>query len=263
MQVVLVFSALLVVVFSQSISFGGNNGNNNRRPTSGQPSNNGNRAPPRGGSSNTDTKFFGTGITTGNEGADGGILGAGAGFLLGTALANANNNNNPCGRRKKRQINVPNQANGNDPNKKFFGGLFGGGSSNNGCNCGRRKRQAPGEQDINNKFFGLESLLGFGNNNNNNCGCNCGFSNNNNGFNSNNNNNNFNSFNTRRCECDNSKYFTSNGQVHGACQSSDGGGLWCYTRFRANDGCNDLQRSSRFRDNPWSYQACGGNFGRK
>jgi len=243
MKVVLVFSALLVVVFCQSISFGGNNGNNNnRRP----PSNNGNRTPPRGGSTNTDTKFI-PGITTGNEGVDGGIIGAGAGFLLGTALANANNNNNnPCGR-KKRQIN--------DPNKKFFGGLFGGGSSNNGCNCGRRKRDAPGENDINNKFFGLESLLGFGNSNNN-CGCNCGF---------NSNNNNFNNFNTRRCECDNSKYFRdfNNNQIHGACQSRDLGGFWCYTRAGANQGCNDLQRSSKFPNNPWSYQACGGSFGGK
>merc|ERR1711994_160134 len=115
----------------------------------------------------TDTRF----ISTGNELIDGGILGVGAGLLggavLGGALNGGNNNNynsnynNPCGRRKR-------QADGEDTNTRLFG-LFGG---NNGCNCGRRrKRQAPGEDEVGVRFFGLENLLGGGSN----CGCNCGY----------------------------------------------------------------------------------------
>merc|ERR1740131_188119 len=154
MKCLLVFLSVIVVYVAGQANFGGSTSRGNRRPSS-----NSNRGSSRGGGggTDTDTKFFG--ITTGNEAIDGGIIGTGAGFLLGSALAGATNN--PCGRRK-RQIN--------DPNKKFFGNLFGG---NSGCNCGRRKRDAPaGEADINNRFFGLENLFGLGGGNN--CGCNCG-----------------------------------------------------------------------------------------
>merc|ERR1711915_763888 len=82
---------------------------------------------------------------TGNEALDGGILGLGAGLL--------------------------------------GGALLGGGSG--GCNCGRRKRQAPGEDKPGTRFFGLDGLLGGGSNNNCcNCGYNSGYNNGyNNGFN--------------------------------------------------------------------------------
>merc|ERR1711971_385582 len=100
--------------------------------------------------SSTDTRF----ISSGNQLIDGGILGVGAGLLGGAVLGGAligggNNNynsnyNNPCGRRKR-------QADGDDSNPRIFG-LFGGG--NNGCNCGRRKRrQAPGEDGVGVRFF--------------------------------------------------------------------------------------------------------------
>merc|ERR1712066_1092246 len=112
------------------------------------------------GDPSTDTRF----ISSGNELIDGGILG---GAVLSGALGNNNYNsnyNNPCGRRKR-------QADGDDSNTRIFG-LFGGG--NNGCNCGRRKRrQAPGEDGVGVRFFGLENLLGGGGGNN--CGCNCGY----------------------------------------------------------------------------------------
>merc|ERR1719391_2005739 len=128
MKCLLVFLSVIVVYVVGQANFGGsaNRANSRPSPTS-------NRGSSSGGT-DTDTKFFG--ITTGNEALDGGIIGTGAGFLLGTALANANN---PCGRRK-RQINDPNKE-FNDPNKKILGSLLGG--SNNGCNCGRRKRDAP------------------------------------------------------------------------------------------------------------------------
>merc|ERR1719251_485248 len=86
----------------------------------------------------TDTRFFG--ITSGNEAIDGGIVGVGAGLLGGALLSGAlngggNNNNynsnynNPCGRRKR-------QADGDDTNTRLFGLL---GGNNNGCSCGRRR----------------------------------------------------------------------------------------------------------------------------
>merc|ERR1712154_151755 len=49
------------------------------------------------------------------------------------------NYNNPCGRRKR-------QADGDETNTRLFGLL---GGNNNGCNCGRRRRrQAPGEAEL-------------------------------------------------------------------------------------------------------------------
>merc|ERR1712244_115823 len=92
----------------------------------------------------TDTKKkdIDTKFFTGNEALDGGIVGLGAGLLGGALL----------------------------------------GGSGGGCNCGRRRRQAPGEDQPGTRFFGLENLLGGGNNN---C-CNCppAYNNNNNGYNS-------------------------------------------------------------------------------
>merc|ERR1712107_669957 len=47
-------------------------------------------------------------------------------------------------------------------------------------------------------------------------------------------------------------------ETHGACRRADNTGrTWCYT----NGGCADGQPSSRFPNNPWSYQACN-NYGK-
>merc|ERR1712183_165458 len=192
----------------------------------------------------TDTRF----ISSGNELIDGGILGVGAGLLGGAVLGGAlngggNNNynsnyNNPCGRRRR-------QADGDDSNTRIFG-LFGG---NNGCNCGRRKRrQAPGEDGVGVRFFGLENLLGGGGGNN--CGCNCGY--NQGGYNQG-------GYNPQqgRCECNYQLTFQDKyGNTHGACRRADETGrTWCYTTG-SYPGCSDARQSQRFPNNPWSYQAC-------
>merc|ERR1712032_1322423 len=103
-----------------------------------------------------------------------------------------------CGRRKR-------QADGEE---RFF--LPSGGS----CTCGRKKRQAgDGGVQPDTKFFGL-----FGNNNQH-CGSCC--------------------------------------NNHGACRRADNSGrTWCYTTGWGNSGCGDLQSSKRFPNNPWSYRAC-------
>merc|ERR1712061_227507 len=208
----------------------------------------------------TDTRF----ISTGNELIDGGILGVGAGLLggavLGGALNGGNNNfnsnfnspSNPCGRRKR-------QADGDETNTRLFG-LFGG---NNGCKCGRRrKRQAPGEDEVGVRFFGLGDLLGGGASNN--CGCNCGYPSNNypsnnypsNNYPSNNYPSNSGSY-QQNCQCNNQLTFQDNyGNTHGACRRADETGKrWCYT-MGGYPGCSDARQSQRFPNNPWSYQAC-------
>merc|ERR1712215_74561 len=212
----------------------------------------------------TDTRFF-----TGNEAIDGGILGLGAGLLGGAVLGGAlNGGGNGCGRRRR-------QADGT--NTKFLGALLGGGSGS--CNCGRKRRQAPGEDQPGLRFFGLETLLGGGNNN---C-CNCGGSGynngNNNGYNNGYNNGNNNGYNngnsnvgggfnsnvgggfnsgvsSSRCQCNYNLTFQDKyGQTHGACKRGDETGrVWCYT---TGYGCSDARQSQRFPSNPWSYQACG------
>merc|ERR1711913_262970 len=205
----------------------------------------------------TDTRF----ISTGNELIDGGILGVGAGLLggavLGGALNGGNNNfnsnfnspSNPCGRRKR-------QADGDETNTRLFG-LFGG---NNGGNCGRRrKRQAPGEDEVGVRFFGLENLLGGGSN----CGCNCGY---NQGYPSNSYPSNSYPSNSyfqqqSRCQCNNQLTFRDKyGRTHGACITADQTGrTWCYTTG-GYPGCSDARQSQRFPNNPWSYQACSSSF---
>merc|ERR1711909_30448 len=152
-------------------------------------------------------------ISTGNGFVDGGILGVGAGLLGGAVLSGALN----------------------------------GGNNNNYNPCGRRKRQG----DAGTRFFGLENLLGGGNNNN--CGCNCGYQPNypnNNYPNNNYPNNNF----QQQCQCNNNLTFRDKyGNTHGACRRADETGrTWCYTY----GGCPDSRQSNRFPNNPWSYQAC-------
>merc|ERR1739844_452279 len=167
-------------------------------------------------------------------------------------------------------------------NTKFLGALLGGGSG--GCNCGRKRRQAPGEDEVGVRFFGLETLLGGGNNNCCNCGgggYNSGYNNgynngNNNGYNNGYNTGNNNGYNngnsnvgggfnsgvsSSRCQCNYNLTFQDKyGQTHGACKRGDETGrVWCYT---TGYGCSDARQSQRFPSNPWSYQACSSQ-GRK
>merc|ERR1719474_2213213 len=117
------------------------------------------------------------------------------------------------------------------------------GNTGGSCCCGRKKRQVGGKDT---KLFGLG-----GNNNCGNCG-NCGGnfiggSSSSGGYNS-------------RCQCT-SQTFYSNGKVQGNCRSRDETGrLWCYTTGW-NSGCGDLRSSSRYPNNPWSYNACSNNYG--
>merc|ERR1712038_371377 len=183
----------------------------------------------------TDTRF----ISTGNELIDGGILGVGAGLLggavLGGALNGGNNNfnsnfnspSNPCGRRKR-------QADGDETNTRLFG------------------------------LFGLENLLGGGSN----CGCNCGYNQGypsnsypSNNYPSNNYPSNSNFQQQSRCQCNNQLTFRDKyGRTHGACITADQTGrTWCYTTG-GYPGCSDARQSQRFPTNPWSYQACSSSF---
>merc|ERR1712061_63349 len=120
---------------------------------------------------------------------------------------------------------------------------------------GRKRRQAPGEDEPGTRFFG--GLFGgtphcgnccyntqpFNNNGFNNNGFNSnfqnqGFNNQNQGF------NNLGSNSQNLCQCDYSKTFSDqNGLIHGACQRSDNTGRkWCYTTGWSNN-CGDLQTS--------------------
>merc|ERR1711953_1547394 len=171
-------------------------------------------------------------------------------------MGNYNSNyNNPCGRRKR-------QADGDDSNTRIFG-LFGGG--NNGCNCGRRRRrQAPGEDGVGVRFFGLENLLGGGGGNN--CGCNCGYNQGyDQGYNQGSNQGGYNqggyTQQQGQRQCNYQLTFQDKyGNTHGACRRADQTGrTWCYTTG-GYPGCSDARQSQRFPNNPWSYQACSSSF---
>merc|ERR1711910_279100 len=271
---------------SSSSSNNGNSPSSNRntnRPSSGSSS----------GVTDVDEKFFLGGDTpslTGNQALDGGIVGLGLGALgaavLGPTIQGALNGGQQsqgysCGRRRrKRQANFGgSQASGGqelDGEERFFL------PTGQGCTCntnGRRRRQAPGEDEPGTRFFG--GLFGgqqqhcgsccfnsqpFNNNNNgfNSNFHNQGFNNQNPGFNNqnqgfNNQNQGFNNQNqnTGRCQCNYSLTFSDqNGNTHGACQRRDNTGrTWCYTTGW-NNNCGDLQSSKRHPNNPWSYAAC-------
>merc|ERR1712002_979790 len=218
-----------------------------------------------------DEKFFFGGDTpslTGNQALDGGIVGLGLGALgaavLGPTIQGALNGGQQsqgysCGRRKRQANFGGSQASGGqelDGEERFF--LLTG----QGCTCntnGRRRRQAPGEDEPGTRFFG--GLFGGQQQH---CGSCCfnsqPFNNNNNGFNSNFQNQGFNNQNQNqgRCQCNYSLTFSDqNGNTHGACQRRDNTGrTWCYTTGW-NNNCGDLQRSNRYQNNPWSYRACG------
>merc|ERR1712115_715546 len=226
--------------------------------------NSANRNTNRPTSEDVDEKFFLGGDTpslTGNQALDGGIVGLGLGALgaavLGPTTQGALNGAqqsqgfNSCGRRK-RQANFggstsPGGAGAGgqdlDGEERFFL------PTGQGCTCnnGRRRRQAPGEDQPGTRFFG--GLFGGTPH----CGSCCYNSqpfNNNNGFNSN-------FQNHRVCQCDYSLTFRDqNGNTHGACQRRDNTGrTWCYTTGWSNN-CGDLQTSKRYPNNPWSYTAC-------
>merc|ERR1712233_157010 len=260
----LVSPLLCQLKFSGGVSSSSSNSNSN------SPNRNTNNRP-----TDVDEKFFLGGDTpslTGNQALDGGIVGLGLGALgaavLGPTIQGALNGGQQsqgysCGRRK-RQANFDGQTSGGggqdiDGEERFFL------PTGQGCTCnGRRRRQAPGENEPGTRFFG--GLFGGQQPH---CGSCCyntqPFNNNNNGFNSNfqnqgfnNQNQAFNNQNTGRCQCDYSLTFRDqNGNTHGACQRRDNTGrAWCYPTGWDNN-CGDLQRSNRFQNNPWSYRACG------
>merc|ERR1712038_634195 len=275
-------------------------------------SNSANRNTNRPTSGDVDEKFFLGGDTpslTGNQALDGGIVGLGLGALgaavLGPTIQGALNGAQQsqgysCGRRKRQANFGESQTSGGggggvqetDVDEGFFL------PTGQGCTCntnGRKRRQAPGEDEPGTRFFGglfggtphcgnccyntqpfnnngFNSNFqnqGFNNPSFNNQGSNFqnqGFNNQNQGFNNpsfNNQNQGFNNQNQgsnsqNRCQCDYSKTFSDqNGLIHGACQRSDNTGRkWCYTTGWSNN-CGDLQTSKRFPSNPWSYRACG------
>merc|ERR1712226_711748 len=134
-----------------------------------------------------------------------------------------------CGRRKRQANFGGSQTSGGggggvqetDVDERFFL------PTGQGCTCntnGRKRRQAPGEDEPGTRFFG--GLFGGTPH----CG-NCCYNTqpfNNNGFNSNFQNQGFNnpgSNSQNRCQCDYSKTFSDqNGLIHGACQRSDNTG---------------------------------------
>merc|ERR1711863_197043 len=234
---------------SSSSSSNGNSPSSNRntnRPSSGSSS----------GVTDVDEKLFFGGDTpslTGNQALDGGIVGLGLGALgaavLGPTIQGALNGAQQsqgysCGRRKRQANFGGSQTSGGgggggvqetDVDERFFL------PTGQGCTCntnGRKRRQAPGEDEPGTRFFG--GLFGGTPH----CG-NCCYNTqpfNNNGFNSNFQNQGFNnqgsnfqnqgfnnpgfnnpSFNSQnRCQCDYSKTFSDqNGLIHGACQRSD------------------------------------------
>merc|ERR1712158_111070 len=232
---------------SSSSNSNGNSANRNRntnRPT------------------DVDEKFFFGGDTpslTGNQALDGGIVGLGLGALgaavLGPTIQGALNGGQQsqgysCGRRKRQANFGGSQTSGGGGNQEIDGEERFFLPTGQGCTCntnGRRRRQAPGEDQPGTRFFG--GLFGGQQPH---CGSCC--------YNSqpfNNHNQGFNNQNNGRCQCDYSLTFRDqNGNTHGACQRRDNTGrTWCYTTGR-NNNCGDLQNSNRFPNNPWSYNAC-------
>merc|ERR1711922_27082 len=219
----------------------------------------------------------------GNQALDGGIVGLGLGALgaavLGPTIQGALNGGQQsqgysCGRRKRQANFGGSQASGGqeiDGEERFFL------PTGQGCTCntnGRRRRQAPGEDQPGTRFFG--GLFGgqqphcgsccynsqpFNNNNGFNSNFqNQGFNNQNQGFNNqgfNSQNQGFNNQINGRFQCYYSLTFRDqNGNTHGACQRRDNTGrTWCYTTGWSNN-CGDLQTSKRYPNNPWSYTAC-------
>merc|ERR1711990_817796 len=214
-----------------------------------------------------DEKFFFGGDTpslTGNQALDGGIVGLGLGALgaavLGPTIQGALNGGQQsqgysCGRRKRQANFGGSQASGGqelDGEERFFL------PTGQGCTCntnnGRRRRQAPGEDEPGTRFFG--GLFGGQQQH---CGSCCFNSQpfNNNGFNSNFQNQGFNNQNqgfNNQNQGFNNQGFNSQNQGFNNQRRDNTGRTWCYTTGR-NNNCGDLQNSKRFPNNPWSYNA--------
>merc|ERR1711915_202721 len=176
------------------------------------------------GPTNTNTKLF-----TGNQALDSGTLGFGLGVgaaVLGSSLMGGAANSNPCGKRRRRSAQ-------NSKDTRFF---LGGGGTN--CNYNTYPTNNYNTYPTNN-YNTYPS-------NNYNTGCNsC--------------NNNYNS--GGECRCTSLSWTDHYGNVNGNCRSHDSGkGRWCYTTGW-NSGCRDLHSSSRYPNNPWSYQACNNQWG--
>merc|ERR1711990_671864 len=60
------------------------------------------------------------------------------------------------------------------------------------------------------------------------------------------------------CQCSSPvlTFQDTEGRQQGNCLSADAGGVWCYVDNGATSSCRDLRQSSRFPNNPWSYEAC-------
>merc|ERR1711936_495609 len=254
-------AALVSPLLSQLKFNGGVSSSNSNSPSANRNTNNNNRP------TDVDEKFFFGGDTpslTGNQALDGGIVGLGLGALgaavLGPTIQGALNGGQQsqgysCGRRKRQANFGVSQTSGGggqeiDGEERFFL------PTGQGCTCntnGRRRRQAPGEDQPGTRFFG--GLFGGQQPHCGSCCYNSQPFNNNQGFNSK--NQGFNNQNNGRCQCDYSLTFRDqSGNTHGACQRRDNTGrTWCYTTGR-NNNCGDLQNSNRFPNNPWSYNAC-------
>merc|ERR1712211_104622 len=184
---------------------------------------------------NTNTKLF-----TGNQALDSGTLGFGLGLgaaALGGALSN-NANSNPCGKRKRSAQNK---------DSRFF---LGGGGSN--CNDNNYPSNNYNTYPSNNyNIYPSNNYNTYPSNN-----YNTYPSNNYNPYPSNN-------YNTGSgCRCTSLSWTDHYGNVNGNCRSSDHGkGSWCYTTGWSS-GCSDLHSSSRYPNNPWSYQACRNQWGK-
>jgi len=110
--------------------------------------------------------------------------------------------------------------------------------------CGKRKKRQTnfGNGDSNNNGDSTDSRLFLPNCNNQN--------------NFNNGGGNFNTGAGCNCRCS-TLTFSQNGVTYGNCRAPDNTGrYWCYTTGWNNNGCGDLQQSSRYPSNPWSYRAC-------
>merc|ERR1712032_58824 len=265
----LVSPLLCQLKFNGGVSSSSSNSNS---PSANRNTNNNNRP------TDVDEKFFFGGDTpslTGNQALDGGIVGLGLGALgaavLGPTIQGALNGGQQsqgysCGRRKRQANFGGSQTSGGgsqeiDGEERFFL------PTGQGCTCntnGRRRRQAPGEDEPGTRFFG--GLFGgrqphcgsccYNSQPFNNNGFNSNFQNqgfNNQGFNSQNQgfNQGFNNQNNGRCQCDYSLTFRDqNGNTHGACRRRDNTGrTWCYTTGR-NNNCGDLQNSTGSQTTP-------------
>nr|XP_040571753.1 uncharacterized protein LOC121120937 [Lepeophtheirus salmonis] len=58
------------------------------------------------------------------------------------------------------------------------------------------------------------------------------------------------------CQCIPLQYIDGRGILHGNCESTNDGALWCYVKYQKSSPCGDLVKSDIFQDRYWSYHAC-------